>query len=71
MKNFKSYAISFIITAVYAFVKLPVLRVDFTSLYYVLAMFFVIAGILNMVFDREEQRFTITNKTNFKIAIGI
>ena len=34
MKNFKSYAISFIITAVYAFVKLPVLRVDFTSLYY-------------------------------------
>lgn len=71
MKNFKSYAISFIITAVYAFVKLPVLRIDFTSLYYVLAMFFVIAGILNMVFDREEQRFTITNKTNFKIAIGI
>ena len=71
MKNFKSYAISFIITAVYAFVKLPVHRVDFTSLYYVLAMFFVIAGILNMVFDREEQRFTITNKTNFKIAIGI
>lgn len=71
MKNFKSYAISFIITAVYAFVKLPVLRVDFTSLYYVLAMFFVIAGILNIVFDREEQRFTITNKTNFKIAIGI
>ena len=71
MKNFKSYAISFIITAVYAFVKLPVLRVDFTSLYYVLAMFFVIAGILNMVFDREEQRFTITNKMNFKIAIGI
>ena len=51
MKNFKSYAISFIITAVYAFVKLPVLRVDFTSLYYVLAMFFVIAGILNIVFD--------------------
>ncbi|MEE0247486.1 hypothetical protein [Peptacetobacter hiranonis] len=71
MKNFKSYAISFIITAVYAFVKLPVLRIDFTSLYYVLAMFFVIAGILNMVFDREEQRFTITNKRNFKIAIGI
>ena len=71
MKNFKSYAISFIITAVYAFVKLPVLRVDFTSLYYVLAMFFVIAGILNMVFDREEQRFTITNKRDFKIAIGI
>ena len=71
MKNFKSYAISFIITAVYAFVKLPVLRVDFTSLYYVLAMFFVIAGILNIVFDREEQRFTITNKRNFKIAIGI
>ena len=71
MKNFKSYAISFIITAVYAFVKLPVLRIDFTSLYYVLAMFFVIAGILNIVFDREEQRFTITNKTNFKIAIGI
>ncbi len=71
MKNFKSYVISFIITAVYAFVKLPVLRIDFTSLYYVLAMFFVIAGILNMVFDREEQRFTITNKRNFKIAIGI
>lgn len=71
MENFKSYAISFIITAVYAFVKLPVLRIDFTSLYYVLAMFFVIAGILNMVFDREEQRFTITNKRNFKIAIGI
>lgn len=71
MKNFKSYVISFIITAVYAFVKLPVLRVDFTSLYYVLAMFFVIAGILNMVFDREEQKFTITNKRNFKIAIGI
>lgn len=71
MKNFKSYAISFIITVVYAFVKLPVLRIDFTSLYYVLAMFFVIAGILNMVFDREEQRFTITNKRNFKIAIGI
>ena len=71
MKNFKSYAISFIITAVYAFVKLPVLRIDFTSLYYVLAMFFVIAGILNIVFDREEQRFTITNKRNFKIAIGI
>ena len=24
-----------------------------------------------MVFDREEQKFTITNKRNFKIAIGI
>lgn len=71
MRNFKSYVISFIITAIYAFVKLPVLRVDFTSLYYVLAMFFVIAGILNMVFDREEQRFSITKKRDFKIAIGI
>lgn len=71
MKNFKSYVISFIITAVYAFVKLPVLRIDFTSLYYVLAMFFIIAGILNMVFDREEQRYSITKKLDFKIAIGI
>ncbi|WP_300282500.1 hypothetical protein [Peptacetobacter sp.] len=71
MKNFKAYVISFIITAVYAFVKLPVLRIDFTSLYYVLAMFFVIAGILNMVFDREERRYSITKKRDFKIAIGI
>lgn len=43
-KIFKSYGIAFIIVAIYAFIKLPVLRLDFTSGFTTLILFFVLAG---------------------------
>lgn len=66
-KIFKSYGIAFLIVAIYAFVKLPVLRLDFTSGYTTLILFFVLAGILDMMLDRGEKTSKIA-KNNFLIA---
>ena len=55
MKRFiQSYGISAIIVAIYAFIKLPVLRLDFLSFISVLIIFFGIAGILDMMLDRAS-----------------
>ena len=44
MKRYlKSYGIALILVAIYAFIKLPVLRLDFTSGFTTLIIFFVIA----------------------------
>ncbi|MGL5330331.1 MAG: hypothetical protein ACRDD7_13765 [Peptostreptococcaceae bacterium] len=69
MKKFlQTYVIALIVVAIYAFVKLPVLRLDFTSFISVLIIFFGLAGILDMMFDRGE----VTSKSakyNFSIAV--
>ncbi|MCC3868421.1 hypothetical protein [Terrisporobacter mayombei] len=66
-KIFKSYGIALLIVAIYAFVKLPVLRFDFTSGFTMLILFFVLAGVLDMMFDRGE-RTSKSAKNNFLIA---
>ena len=69
MKRFiQSYGISAIIVAIYAFIKLPVLRLDFLSFISVLIIFFGIAGILDMMLDRGEHTSKLA-KYNFGIAI--
>lgn len=67
-KIFQTYGISALIVAVYSFIKLPVLRLDFTSLYSILIIFFGIAGVLDMMFDRGEKT-SKSAKNNFLIAI--
>ena len=66
-KIFKSYGIAFIIVAIYAFIKLPVLRLDFTSGFTTLILFFVLAGILDMMLDRGDKASKMA-KNNFLIA---
>lgn len=66
-KIFKSYGIAFLIVAIYAFVKLPVLRFDFTSGFTTLVLFFVLAGIIDMMLDRGERTSKMA-KNNFVIA---
>ncbi|WP_455537904.1 hypothetical protein [Terrisporobacter sp.] len=66
-KLFKSYGIALVIIAIYAFVKLPVLRIDFTSGFSTLIIFFVLAGILDMMLDRGEKTSKMA-KNNFLIA---
>lgn len=64
----QSYGIAAIIVAIYAFIKLPVLRLDFLSLYSTLIIFFAIAGVLDMMLDREERASKLA-KYNFTIAV--
>lgn len=69
MKRFlRTYGLSLIIVGIYAIIQLPVLRLDFTSLFSTLAIFFVLAGVLDMMFDKGEQTSKLA-KTNFSIAI--
>ena len=71
MKRYlKSYGIALIIIAIYAFVKLPVLRLDFTSGFTTLIAFFILSGILDMMFDRGDKTSKIA-KNNFYIAIAM
>ena len=67
-KYLKSYGIAFIIVAIYSFVKLPVLRLDFTSGFTTLILFFVLAGIIDMMLDRGAKA-TKLAKNNFIIAL--
>lgn len=67
-KIFKSYGIALLIVAIYSFVKLPVLRLDFTSGFTTLILFFVLAGVLDMMFDRGEKTSKLA-KNNFLIAV--
>ena len=69
MKRYiKSYGIALILVAIYAFIKLPVLRLDFASGFSTIAIFFIIAGVLDMMFDRGERTSKVA-KYNFSIAI--
>ena len=69
MKRFiRTYGIAAIIVAIYAFIKLPVLRLDFMSLFSTLIIFFVIAGILDMMLDKNDKTSKLA-KYNFSIAI--
>ena len=67
-KYLKSYGIAFIIVLIYAFIKLPVLRLDFTSGFTTLILFFVLAGIIDMMFDRSSNTSKLA-KNNFIIAL--
>ncbi len=69
-KIIKSYGIALVLVAIYAFIKLPVLRLDFTSGFSMLIVFFIIAGVLDMMFDKGE-RTSKTAKYNFFIAIAM
>lgn len=69
MKRFiKIYGLSAIIVAIYAFVKLPVLRFDFLSSFSTLIIFFVLAGIFDMMLDRNDKTSKLA-KYNFSIAV--
>ena len=71
MKKFlQTYGISLVIVGIYAIIQLPVLRLDFTSPFSTLAIFFVVAGVLDMMFDKEEKTSKLA-KTNFSIAIAL
>ncbi|MBY1580637.1 hypothetical protein KWW22_16615, partial [Clostridioides difficile] len=71
MKRYlKTYGVALIIVIIYAFIKLPVLRLDFTSLFSVGIIFFVVAGILDMMLDRNERASKMA-KHNFSIAIAL
>lgn len=71
MKKFlQTYGISLIIVGIYAIIQLPVLRLDFTSLFSTLAIFFIVAGALDMMFDKAEKTSKLA-KTNFSIAIAL
>lgn len=67
-KYLKSYGIAFIIVAIYSFVKLPVLRLDFTSGFTTLILFFVLAGIIDIMLDRGAKASKLA-KNNFIIAL--
>lgn len=67
-KYLKSYLIAFIIVAIYAFVKLPVLRLDFTSGFTTLILFFVLAGVIDMMLDGGLKTSKLA-KNNFIIAL--
>ena len=69
-KILKAYGISAIIVAIYAFIKLPVLRLDFTSGFSTMIIFFGLAGVLDMMLDRGEQTSKIA-KYNFSITIAL
>lgn len=66
-KNLKTYGIALVIVAIYAIIKLPVLRLDFTSLFSTLVIFFVVAGVLDMMFDKGNKASKVA-KRNFSIA---
>ena len=68
LKYLKTYGISAILIAIYSFVKLPVLRLDFLSGISMLIIFFGIAGVLDMMLDRGEKT-SKTAKYNFSIAV--
>ena len=69
-KIFKSYGIAFIIVAIYAFIKLPVLRLDFTSGFTTLILFFVLAGILDMMLDRGDKASKMAKNKNSRQKYG-
>lgn len=66
----KIYGISLFVVLLYAFIQLPVLSFNFTSTLSVGVIFFVIAGLLDMMLDRGETT-SKTAKNNFTIAIGL
>lgn len=68
LKILKTYGIAAILVAIYSFVKLPVLRLDFLSGISMLIIFFGIAGVLDMMFDRGEKTSKLA-KYNFSIAV--
>lgn len=69
-KILKAYAIALVMVAIYAIIKLPVLRLDFTSLFSTLVIFFIIAGVLDMMFDKGEKASKVA-KRNFSIATAL
>ena len=69
-KYLKSYGIAFINSCYILYLlSLPVLRLDFTSLFTMLIIFFILAGILDMMLDRGEKNIK-DSKNNFYIAIA-
>ncbi|MGL5316558.1 MAG: hypothetical protein ACRC92_25095 [Peptostreptococcaceae bacterium] len=68
LKFLKTYGIAAILVALYSFVKLPVLRLDFLSGISMLIVFFGLAGVLDMMLDRGEKTSKLA-KYNFSIAI--
>lgn len=63
----KSYGFAFIIVLIFAFIKLPVIRLDFTSGFSTAILFFVLAGVIDMMLDRGNKTSKLA-KYNFAIA---
>ena len=71
MKKFiKIYGTALIVVIIYAIIQLPVLRLDFKSLFSTGVIFFVVAGVLDMMLDRGEKT-SRAAKTNFTIAMAL
>ncbi|AUN14671.1 hypothetical protein [Paraclostridium sordellii] len=71
MKKFiKIYGTALIVVIIYAIIQLPVLRLDFKSLFSTGVIFFIVAGVLDMMLDRGEKT-SRAAKTNFTIAIAL
>ncbi|CEO09572.1 hypothetical protein [Paraclostridium sordellii] len=71
MKKFiKIYGTALIVVIIYAIIQLPVLRLDFKSLFSTVVIFFVVAGVLDMMLDRGEKT-SRAAKTNFTIAMAL
>lgn len=71
MKKFiKIYGTALIVVIIYAIIQLPVLRLDFKYLFSTGVIFFVVAGVLDMMLDRGEKT-SRAAKTNFTIAMAL
>ncbi|CEN86680.1 MAG: hypothetical protein KIB00_14005 [Paeniclostridium sordellii] len=71
MKKFiKIYGTALIVVIIYAIIQLPVLRLDFKSLFSTGVIFFIVAGVLDMMLDRGEKT-SRAAKTNFTIAMAL
>lgn len=69
-KLIKIYGTALIVVIIYAIIQLPVLRLDFKSLFSTGVIFFVVAGVLDMMLDRGEKT-SRAAKTNFTIAMAL
>ncbi|MBW4875474.1 MAG: hypothetical protein KZY55_15560, partial [Paeniclostridium sp.] len=69
-KFIKIYGTALIVVIIYAIIQLPVLRLDFKSLFSTGVIFFVVAGVLDMMLDRGEKT-SRAAKTNFTIAMAL
>lgn len=67
LKIVKPYLIALVFIVLYSIIKLPVLSFDFMSFISTLILFFILSGILDMMFDRSEKTSKMA-KYNFFIA---
>lgn len=68
-KKILTFIFSFIAFLIFAYIQLPVLKLDFTSLYVTLIMFLLLFGFLNLDFKSPAMDyFTKTSKISFSLS---